>query len=166
LTKQHGIDVRIFDRTWILNRVFDGGHEDLVIDDLKLQCELRTTVRQGPLDAHRESELKAVEERIEAATQEGKQGRQLADDCIEAVILARSLERPRSELEGLLARAERVSQKYGTTHQQLISAYQHAWTAFWYFEDFDDFIRQYLVVEARAQGSKNIFSRARPASAI
>ena len=52
LTKNHGLDVRIFDRTWILDRIFASGHEDLVIDHLKLKCELRTTVRQGPLDAH------------------------------------------------------------------------------------------------------------------
>lgn len=140
LVKKHGLDVRIFDRTWILDRIFGGGHEDLVVDDLNLECELRTTVRQGPLDAHRESELTATEERIKSATQEGGQGRQLADDCIESVILARSLERPRTEIDGLLARAERVSQKHGTPHQQLISAYQHAWTTFWYFEDFDELI--------------------------
>ena len=73
------------------------------------------------------------------------------------MILARSLERPRNEVEGLLARAQRVSQKHGTAHQQLISAYQHAWTAFWYFEDFDEFIPLYSVVESLAQGSKNIY---------
>lgn len=56
-----------------------------------------------------------------------------------------------------MARAERVSQKFGTDHQQLVAAYQHAWTTFWYFEDFDELISQYAVVESCAQGSENIY---------
>ena len=157
LSKKHGLDVRIFDRTWILDRIFEGGHEDLVVEELDLQCELRTTVRQGPLDAHRESELETLEARIKSISEHGTQSRQLVDDCIESVILARGLERPRTELDGLLARVERVAAKHGSAHQQLISVYQHAWTAFWYFEDFDEFVRQYIGVESRAQGSDNIY---------
>lgn len=101
--------------------------------------------------------MEAVEARINDAVEQGTQGRVLVDDCLEAVILARSLERPRTEVDGLLARAERVAAKYGSAHQQLISAYQHAWTAFWYFEDFEEFFRQYATVESRALGSDNIY---------
>ena len=157
LSKTHGFDVRILDRTWILDRIFEGGHEDLVVEELNLQCELRTTVRQGPLDAHRHSELASVEARINQTIEQGTQGRVLVDDCLEAVTLARSLERPRTAVDGLLARAERVATKYGSAHQQLVSAYQHAWTAFWYFEDFEEFVRQYATVESRALGSNNIY---------
>lgn len=157
LSKKHGLDVRIFDLTWILDRIFEGGHEALVIEDLKLQYKLRTTVRQGPLDAHRQSELEALERRIESTAQHGTQSRHLVDDCIEAVILARSLDRPRTEMDGLLARAARVAAKYGSAHQRLVSAYQHAWTAFWHFEDFSEFVRQYAEVESLAKGSALIY---------
>ncbi len=157
LTSMHGMDVRIFDRTWILDRVFEGRHEDLAIDDLKLQCDARTIVRQGPLDARKEIELEALESRVLTATQEGRQNPQLAADCIEAVIISRSLDRPRTEVDGLLSRAERVSKQCGTAHQQLIAAYQHTWTAFWYYEDFGEFVRMYSTVEERAKGSDNVY---------
>jgi len=157
LSEKHDLDVRILDRTWILDRVFEGHHEALAIDDLKLQCSVRTQVRKGPLDARKESELKALEERITKTSQEGRQGFRLVEDCIEAVMLARSLERPRTEVEGLLARAERVAQQCGTSHQQLVAAYQHAWTAFWWFEDFPELIRMYSHVEERAKGTENIY---------
>jgi hypothetical protein len=157
LRKKHGLDVRIFDRTWILDRVFEGRHEAVAIEDLKLQCSVRTQVRKGSLDVRKESELSEVEERIAAASREGRLGYQLADDCIEAVTLARSLERPRTEIDGLLARAERLAQQCGTSHQQLVAAYQHAWTAFWWFEDFPELVRMYSVVEERAKCSDNIY---------
>lgn len=157
LSKEHGLDVRVLDRTWILDRVFEAGHEDLVVSDLELQCELRTTVQQGPRDEGRQSELDELEESIKASAEEGRQDRNLVDNCIEAVILSRALEHPRERVDGLLARMHRVSRKCGTAHQRLVATYQHAWTAFWYFEDFDEFVSQYQELETQACGSNNIY---------
>ena len=106
LTKKHGLDVRVFDRTWILDRVFTGRHEAVAIEELKLQISVRIQQRKGPLDLQKESEL--------------------AQEC-------------------------------GTTHQQLLAAYQWAWTAFWWFEDYTTFSDQYTEVEKHAVGSKNAY---------
>lgn len=157
LSRKHGFEVRIFDLTWILDRIFEGRHEQLVIQELNLQCELRTTIRQGLRDASRQSEWEAIEARIKTAVEQGTQGRILADDCVEAVLLASRMERPRTEVDGLLARAERVAAQYGSSHQQLVAAYQYAWTTFWYFEDFAEFARRYLTVESLARDSENIY---------
>jgi hypothetical protein len=38
LREKHGVDVRILDRTWILDRVFSGKREALAIDELKINA--------------------------------------------------------------------------------------------------------------------------------
>lgn len=157
LREEHGLDVRILDRTWILDKVFTNGHEALAIEELELAGETRKDVQKGPLDIQRDRELEELEERIQEALQQQRFGPQLVDDCIDAAILSRGLERPRTDIEGRFQRAERVSAKYGTPHQHLESAYQRAWTAFWWHEDYEQFAELYATVQERAKGSSNVY---------
>src|ERR1017187_382692 len=140
LTKKHGLDVRVFDRTWILDKVFAGRHEAIAIDELQMQTSIRVQHRKGSLDLQKESELEAVELRIKNASEQGRADISLVADCLEAAELARGLEHPRTEIEGRLSRAQRVANECGTTHQKLLSAYQWASTAYWWFEDYRTFL--------------------------
>jgi len=157
LRQKHGIDVRILDRTWILDQVFTNRHEQLAIDELGIQVSTRPEVKKGPLDTERERELPELETAISEATQQGRFTLQLVDDCIRAAKLARNMELPRSEVEGRLLRAERVASDHGTNHQKLVAAYERAATAFWYFEDNKAFIDLYPAVEALAKDSVNAY---------
>lgn len=157
LSEKHGLGVRILDRLWILDRVFTGGHEALAIKDLQLKTSVRTQVRKGPLDFKREQEMEQVEERIRAASQEQGFGIQFVEDCAEAAILARSLNRPRTEVEGKFVRAERVAKEHGTSHQHLVSVYQRAWTSFWWYEDYKMFAELYRATEELVLGSRNAY---------
>jgi hypothetical protein len=157
LREEYGLDVRILDRTWILDRVFSGGLEEVAIEELGLAPSLRKVVRQGPLDVQREQDLQEIERRIEALLQEGRLGLQLADDCIEAATLARSLERPRIEVDGRFVRAETTSNKFGSLHQQMLVAYEKAWTAFWWYEDYELFNTLYVAAQEKAVESRNIY---------
>jgi len=157
LTKAHGLDVRILDRSWILDKVFENRHEGLAIDDLRLQTSVRTTVRKGPRDVEREQALEKVEDRIGKAAQEARFGFSFVDDCLEAAELARELERPRTEVDGRFERAERAADEYGTSHQRLVCAYARAWTSYWWYEDFPVFARHYRKVESLAEGSTNAY---------
>ena len=157
LWKAHSIDVRILDRTWILDRVFEHHHETLAVEELGITTPVRREVRRGPLDTQREHDLEDIERRIQAALPEGAPGFQLVADCLTAATLARGLERPRVEVDGLFARAERVASKFGTEHQQLVSAYQRAWTALFWYEDYKQLAKLYGVTEARAKESPNVY---------
>lgn len=157
LRSEHGIDVRILDRTWILDRVFSGNHEQLAINDLGVTALSRREVKKGPLDVKREGKLEELEERIRDALQTGRFGAALADDALDAADLARNLERPRAEVEGRYVRADQLALKYGSPRQQVEAAYQWAWTLFWWFEDYSAFAEQYGVVEGRANGSRNAY---------
>ena len=89
LWKAHSIDVRILDRTWILDRVFEHHHETLAVEELGITTPVRREVRRGPLDTQREHDLEDIERRIQAALQEGAHGFQLVADCLTAATLAR-----------------------------------------------------------------------------
>jgi hypothetical protein len=157
LRKELGVDIRILDRTWILDKVFGNGRELLAIEELNLSASTRKEVRRGPLDLQREQRREIIEERIQHALREGQQGFRLAEDCIEVADLARQLERPRVEIDGLYERAERIVAECGTEHQRIECAYKRAWTAFWWYEDYAGLNHFYEIVENRAKGSRNAY---------
>lgn len=157
LRKAHGLDVRILDRNWILDKTFSNERQALAIEDLQISTSTRKEIRKGPRDTQRELDLDEVEKRIQNALSEGRQEPQLAEDSIEAAELARGLERPRTEVEGLYERAERIVAKYGTSHQRLKCAYDRAWTTFWWYEDYERFSELYEPVEGLAKGSQNAY---------
>ena len=157
LTKKHRMDVRVLDRTWILDRIFVGHHETLAISELNLRLAVRMDQRKGPGDVEKENEMAKIEARIKAASEQGRANVALVADCIRTVELARGLELPRFEIEGRLLRAKRVADQQGTKHQRLLAAYQWAWTTFWWFEDYKMFSEQYTEVEKYAVGSQNAY---------
>lgn len=157
LRNDYKIDVRILDRSWILDRVFKNGHESLAIDVLGLQASIRPQVRKGPLDLKKEEDLSKVETRITDAAQHGRLDIQFAADCVEAATLSRDLERPRTEVDNRFVRARDAADKYGTTHQKLVCAYQVAWTNYWWYEDYRLFSESYGLVESYAVGSQNAY---------
>jgi hypothetical protein len=118
---------------------------------------MRREIRKGPLDMQREREIEVSEARIQEALQQQRFGLQLVDDCIRTAILSRGLDKPRAEIAGQFDRAERMTLKYGTEHQRFECAYQRAWTAFWWHEDYEQFAELYGAVEERARGSRNAY---------
>lgn len=157
LRTEYAIDVRVLDRTWILNRVFTGGHEELAIRELGVTGLFRREVNKGPLDVKREDRMKEVETRIQEAVQAGRFGGALVDDAIDAADLARNLEHPRAEVEGRYSRADQLARECGSPRQQVEVAYQWAWTLYYWFEDYHAFVDQYRIVEERAKGSRNVY---------
>jgi tetratricopeptide (TPR) repeat protein len=157
LRTEHGIDVRILDRTWILDRVFEGGHEALAVEELGVTALSRREVKKGPLDAKREEDLEESEARIREAFQAGRLGTALVEEALAAAVLACELERPRAEVEGRFSRVDQLAREHGTPRQRVEIAYQWSWTLFWWFEDYDAFVAQYDVVKERVSGSRNVY---------
>ena len=157
LRKQYGLDVRILDRTWILDKVFGNKFEKLAIEELGLEISMRRETQKGPLDIQRERKLDELEKRIEEAIQQGNYNFSLAEDCLASVIHSRNLERPRIEIDGRFERAERIAKKCGTSHQILECAYQKTWTTYWWHEDFLESSKLYATVESLAKDSRNVY---------
>lgn len=157
LKLKHGLEVRILDLTWILDKVFTNHHEALAIEALRMAISPRKQSKPGPQDLQRQRHLEEVEARIQAEIQLGKPGGLLVDDCIKAATLARGLGRPRTEVDGLFARSQRVAKEYGTQHQQLVAIYDCAWTAYWWHEDYKLLADLYAAAETLVEGSQNAY---------
>jgi hypothetical protein len=157
LRTKYKLDVRILDRTWILDKIFENKLEGLAIEEFDLEISTRREIQKGPLDIQRERKLDALEKKIEEAVQEGNYSFNLAKDCLDAAIYSRNLERPRIEIDGRFERAERIAQKCGTPHQILECSYEKAWTTYWWHEDFIKLPELYTSVENLAKDSRNVY---------
>ncbi|MFN6525298.1 hypothetical protein [Nostoc sp. ChiSLP03a] len=156
LQKKYNINIRVLDRTWILDKVFQNKREHLALETLKINLPLTQAIKKGSLDTARETELNELETQIQDSSRYRGVEYQLIEDCLEAAILSRELELPRIEVEGRFTRAERIAEQYGTHQQKLQCAYAKAWTSFWWHDDFYTFNSIYNDVERLAIGSSQV----------
>jgi len=158
------LEVRILDLSWILERVFSGGHEALATDALHIEVEPTASTRLGPNDAERAARSSEYEERITSALAAGRVGPRTIGLALESAIISRESERPRAEVEGKLDRAARLASDYGLTSQERSAAYQRAWSAYWWFEDGLAFAGLFEDYESRVRGTTNAFELERLAN--
>lgn len=154
LRKQWGIDVRILDRTWIVDRVTQNRRWDVVFQTLDIErprFESRSTC--GPLDTERQRDLEELDLLIQDPTRYQGSEFQLIEDCLQAALLARGLGRPRIEIDGRFDQAERIARKRNDSRQIFRIVYQRAWTANWWFDDFAEFDRLLKIAEPLAINS-------------
>lgn len=156
LRTEHGIDVRIYDRTWILDKVYGNGLEQLAIDELRMDVPKGTEVRSGPKDTGRLRALEDTEKEIDLALREDRRSSALVNSMLYAAQLARALERPREEIEGRFERARAVAETLDSVHQKLLVAYQEAFTAYFWFEDYPVFLEKLAVFDRLVEGSENV----------
>jgi hypothetical protein len=155
LTKKHNVQVRILDRSWIVDRVFKNGHQQLAIETLGLTEYEKSSCRSlGSRDTQRESELKELEGNIQDPDRYRGVEYQLAEDCMQAALLARNLERPRTEVDGLFDRAERIAEKVNYRQQRMRIAYIRTWSVYFWYDDADGLKNGYDNVEKFALGSE------------
>ena len=156
LTRECGTEVRILDRSWIVERVFTNKHFGLAIDALNISVSTpQKASRTGPLDTERTQQLEELENHIADQSRYKGVEYQLAEDCLSAAILGRELELSRDRVETLFARAERIAENVELPQQRLRVAYEHAWTLCYWFDDFVAVNKRYDVIEGLALVSAN-----------
>jgi hypothetical protein len=153
LRKKYRIRVQILDRTWIMKSVFENDRMAIATESFHISGYERMQKISGPRDTKRRRTLDQLEKEIEDAERYRGVEYQLVEECLRAALLARGMELPRVEVEGRFSRAEKIALKLGHRQQQLRVAYARAWTAFWWFDDFEELTSLYAKVEEFAVGS-------------
>ncbi|KGG86694.1 hypothetical protein, partial [Comamonas thiooxydans] len=148
LTAKHGVQVRILDRSWIVEQVVQHRRWDIVAETLQFELTRKVVSTPGPLDAGRLRDLEILDRSIEAAAALPVTF-QLIEESLQSALLARRLDRPRHEIDGRFVRAERLAKRIRSPQLQRVW-YQMAWTAIWWFEDIDEAVRIYDLVAAEA----------------
>ena len=156
LSQDAEIPVHIIDRAWIVEKVYEADHQYIETYFAALGIEnvqREKTTRTGPRDTARLEELEELDRQVSDPQRYQGARYQLVEDCLRSAILARSLERPRSEVEGRFAQADRLALDVNYNQQRLRIAYNRAWTAFWWYEDYSEFSQFYENVEQCAEKS-------------
>lgn len=156
LKAKFGIEVRILDRSWIIEKVSSHKRWELVAETL--QFDLPRTMRAvpGPLDAGRLRDLEVLDAKIEGSTGD-RVTFELVEKSLQSALLARGLDKPRMEVDGRFERAERLARSIASTRQQHRIWYQRAWTAIWWFNDPTEALRLYDLEAAQILQSEWIW---------
>lgn len=157
LSKIHDIDVRILDRNWLLDKLFLNKREQIAVEVFGLSDNFIDEQKIGPLDYKRKQELEEIEQDIKSLTSVQKFDFVIVDKSIRAAILSRELELPLNDTMGRFNRASIYADKYGTDNQKKECSYQWAWSLFWWYEEFDDFINKYCDYEKYVIGTINFY---------
>jgi hypothetical protein len=158
LSKETGIKVTILDRSWITKAVIENGRALIAIEALKIE-ELRPLIEKklGPTDLERQQEFEELERAITDPDHYRGARYQLIEDALRAALLARGLGRPRTELDGLFIRADRLAQDHPESiRQRLRIAYNYAWTVTFWFDDYRQLNSIYDTVENFAMKSDQV----------
>lgn len=150
LTRRAGnIPVRIFDRTWIVQAVYDHDHWPIAERELGLPtARSKTPGAIGPLDADRSRQLAAVEAEIAVPARFANSPVQLAHAWLTSAQLARGLGRAREEVDQRFDRAIEAARRSGDARCLRRMLYQKVWTAYWWFDDYTAVIGGYDAIEA------------------
>ena len=156
LSREFGLPVHIVDRSWIIEKVYGA-------DDWRFNAYLAALgvegvrneeySKTGPRDTARLQELELLDRQTADSSRYEGVRYQLVEDYLRSAVVARGLERTRAEVDGRFERAARLAEEVGNDQQRLRVAYERAWSAFWWHEDYVAFGEQYEVVEELAAGS-------------
>lgn len=147
LSREHGVQVTILDRAWIIDEVIDKNRRDLAFNYLGIGEET-TESELGPGDYSRTQQLADIERELDDPTAFEGMAMQRATEALVAAKLSRSLGLPRTDVDGRFLRAVRVADDGGTRRQKLEARYEWLWTAFWWFDDIGAVVAGYDQFEA------------------
>lgn len=155
---EYGIDVRILDKTWLLNKVMSSQkNKEIAVKSLELSENLIDEIEIGKKDYERNKRLDEIENRLKDISIKPAEKVQLVQ---EAVILGRELELTEDEVLGLIDRSLRVVKEYGNKVDLADSYYDAAWTVFWWYSNDKLYYSYYKEYEkiALEEDNVNLFS--------
>lgn len=147
LSSEYSLAVRILDRSWIVETVLKKRHEDIASETLGLSVDYKRDKHTGALDAQREKELNEIDELVTERAN-SLTSYALAEEVLNSALIARELERSQTEVYSRFDRAIGLADRVGHVPQQIRCKYQKAWTAFWWYEDYETLCNIYDEVES------------------
>jgi hypothetical protein len=140
---QCNVSVTIFDRSWLLDSIIFHECADYAAEELGLSSATKVSEKAGPRDKRRSERLSELLTSISSDIKDSSITYLTADNLLSAAKLSRMLEKPQLEVEKIFEEALTYSNASGTDEQQLEIKYQFAWTLFWWYEDYDGFLKAY-----------------------
>ncbi len=155
--KEFQIDIIILDGEWIIEKIMNNKLIDLIVDSLNLSDVYKSKEYiLGGNDAYRREKLIELEKKINTPNRYFEVDYQLVEDCLDSAITSRELEDSREIIEGKFLRAIRFAKKLKNKNQLNRIYYQQAWTAIFWFNDFEGFINGFTNFRKGVSSDSNI----------
>lgn len=145
LRNKYGIDIRILDRTWLLDNTFKNDNKKIAIEAFNMSEDLYDTIDEGSKDKERKKALADIDQEFQNL-EEIKPARivKLSTEYIE---ILRELEVDKFTMANGLDRNLRLAKKYGSIKDYANAIYDYCWTIIWWYEDRDRYYEMYLELE-------------------
>lgn len=154
LRNQYNLDVRIMDRTWMLDKVFASSKNiEMTIKVFGFSDSFRDEIKQGSRDLERKQEYAENEQKITDPLTKDSEKVTLVQ---RNVILARELELSETQVLGLIDRSIRVSSEYGSVVDHANALCDAAWTMYWWYEDTKRYYEFYIAYEKITVDNHNV----------
>lgn len=141
----YGIDIRIIDRTWLLDKTLKSDRNiEIAIKSFGLSDSFSIKIQVGERDYKRSQEYKQIEVELAEDSLKPSEKVRLSQ---KSVILARELEYDKKIILGLIERNNRIAKEYGTIINQADAIYDAAWTIYWWYSDYTLFYEYYKKYE-------------------
>lgn len=146
LRDEYEMDIRILDRTWLLENTFKNDNQILAIEAFHMSEDLLDVVEEGSKDIERKRRLKEINN--ELSDFENLKSARIIKLSEESVEILRELEVDKLTAVEVLERNIRFTKKYGHSQNYIKALYDFCWTILWWYEDRDMYYEKYLEIEA------------------
>lgn len=145
LRKEYQLDIRILDRTWLLENTFKDDNQKLAISAFNMSDELNDVIEEGTRDIQHKKQLSEIEKELQNIDKlKPARIMKLAEKSVE---LLRELEVDKSTIINALERNIRLSRKYGGLRDYADALYNYCWTIIWWYEDREIYYEMYVKLE-------------------
>ncbi|MCR2043774.1 hypothetical protein [Anaerosalibacter massiliensis] len=145
LRKEYKLDIRILDRTWLLDNTFKNDNQKLAISAFNMSDELNDVIDEGSKDIERKKLLDEIERELQNLEQ--LKPARIVKLSKESIELLRELEVDKSTIINALERNIRFAKKYGSLKKYADALYDYCWTMIWWYEDHDIYYEMYVELE-------------------
>lgn len=157
LFKKFNVEIIIIDRKWIIEKIYNNNLIELAVDTLGISNVYKNKrIELGPNDSLRLKQLDELEHNIHNPNRYFEYDFQLVEDAIQAAIFSRMLEKSKDEVLGKFDRAFRFCSKLNNERQWIRFYYQRAWTYIHWYDDYDNFVNDFIEFKKIISSNSNI----------
>lgn len=157
LRKLYNLDVRILDRTWLLDKALKNTKNvEITIKCFGFSDSFADEIQIGERDYKRKQEFEQNENKL---LSDNMKNVEIVALSRRNLILARELEFSKQQILGLIERNNRIAKEYGMIVDIADAFYDAAWTIYWWYSDADlyyDYYKEYEKI-ALTENNVNLF---------
>ncbi len=157
LSKEFWVKVIIYDRVWLVEKIFTKWTMNIFIESLNLNRGHKILEIPWSNDIERKKILEELEENLLDQNRYVPWDYQLTEDSLTAAIYSRMLELPKDIVIGKFDRAKRLSKETNLPRQLIRVYYESAFTKINYLWEIDLFLKDYIEFKKLVIQSDSMF---------